>query len=103
MKLKITFFLTAVLLISANISAQKPEPKTDAKTPEAKPSPTVKLPTVKEVLDKFVQATGGRAAIEKIQTRTMKGTVELVPMGVKGTVEVYQSAPDKSYSKLILN
>jgi hypothetical protein len=104
MKLKLTIFLTAFLMISAgHVFAQKPEPKPAAKAPEAKPSPAVKLPTVKEILDKYLQAVGGREANEKIQTRSMKGTVELAPMGIKGTAEVFQSAPDKNYSKITLN
>jgi len=102
MKLKLTIFLATILIISANVLGQKTETKTEVKTPETKPTPAVKLPTVKEILDKYVQAIGGREANEKIQTRVMKGTVELAPMGVKGTGEVYQAAPDKSYNKITL-
>jgi hypothetical protein len=102
MKIKITIFSIALLVISANVFGQKTESKPPVKTPETAPSPAAKLPTVKEVLDKYVQALGGREANEKIQTRVMKGTVELAPMGVKGTGEVYQAAPDKSYNKITL-
>lgn len=102
MKLKITIFLTAVLMLAANVWAQKPDSKSDVKAPEAKPTPAAKLPTVKEVLDKYVQAIGGREANEKIQTRVMKGNVEISPMGVKGTNEIYAVAPDKSYAKVSL-
>ena len=118
MKLKNTIFLATILMISAatlfgQTPTPKPETKTpetktpetkpsEAKTPEAKPTPAAKLPTVKEILDRYVQASGGRAALEKIQTRSMKGSIELVPMGVKGTFESYGSAPDKIYNKLVL-
>jgi zinc protease len=102
MKLKITIFLAAILMISANVFGQKTETKPVVKIPEIKPSTTEKLPTVKEILDKYVQALGGRAANEKIKTRVMKGTVDLAPMGIKGTAESYQSAPDKSYNKISL-
>ncbi len=103
MKLKITIFIAAILMISANVFGQKAETKPEVKAPETKPTPAVKLPTVKEILDKYVQALGGRAANEKIQTRLMKGTVELAPMGIKGTAEVYGSAPDKSYNRITLD
>jgi len=103
MKLKTTIFLTAILMISVNVFGQKTETKPEVKAPETKPTPAVKLPAVKEILDKYVQAIGGREANEKIQTRVMKGTNELVPMGIKGTVEVYTAAPDKSYTKVNLN
>lgn len=103
MKLKMTIFLTALLMISANVFGQKPETKTAVKPTEPKPMSVAKLPSVKEILDKYVQAIGGREAQEKIQTRMMKGTVELAPMGIKGTGEVYMAAPDKSYNKISLN
>jgi hypothetical protein len=102
MKLKNTIFLAMILMLSAlAVFAQTPTPKPEAK-PEAKPTPAAKLPTVKEILDRYVQAVGGRAAIEKVQTRMMKGTVELAPMGVRGTVESYSAAPDKFYNKMTL-
>jgi hypothetical protein len=108
MKLKLTFILTAILMISANVFGQKTETKVpetkapETKAPETKPPTAAKLPTVKEVLDKYVQAIGGREAHEKIKTRMTKGTVELAPLGVSGTAEIYASAPDKSYSKINL-
>lgn len=104
MKFKTTIFLSVMVMISANVFGQKPEAKPAAKTTETKSTPSsVKLPAAKEILDRYVQAIGGRAAHEKIKTRVLKGTIELAPMGVKGTEEVYQSAPDKIYTKLDLN
>ncbi len=103
MKLKMTLFFTLLLMISANVSGQKTDVPTGNKTPEAKPTPAaVKLPTAKEILDKYVQALGGRAASEKIRSRSMKGAVEIAPVGIKGTAEVFSAAPDKVYSKTVL-
>ena len=103
MKLKITIFLTAIFIISVNVFGQKPDPKAETKAPETKPTPAAKLPSAKEILDKYVQALGGREANEKIQSRVMKGSAEITPMGVKGTTEIYSVAPDKSYSKTVLS
>ncbi len=94
MKLKLIILLSLVLTISVSVFGQKSEP---AKNVEAKPA--AKLPTVKEILDKYVAAQGGRTANEKFKTRSMKGTIELAPMGIKGTVEGFAAAPDKIYSK----
>jgi hypothetical protein len=101
MKLKSVIFLTFIFLISINVFGQKTETaKPDAAKPaDGKSAPTAKLPTAKEILDKYVTAIGGRAANEKFKTREMKGTFELAPMGIKGTVESYAAAPDKSYTK----
>jgi len=59
------------------------------------------LPTVDAVLEKYVSATGGRAAIEKIKSRVSKGTFEIASFaGVKGTVEIYEKAPNKQVAFL---
>ena len=58
------------------------------------------LPTVDEVLDKYVQAIGGKDALDKTTTRVMKGSIELPATGdagsiVPGTIEIYMKAPNK--------
>jgi hypothetical protein len=57
------------------------------------------LPTVDQVLDKYVQAMGGRAAVEKLKSRVMKGS-QVTPDGTTIPVETYQVAPDKVVSIL---
>lgn len=107
MKLNKLIIFTTIFMIPATTAfgqnpTPKPSPKPDAKVTVITPNSMAKLPSVKEILDKYVQASGGRAALEKIQTRTMKGSVELAPMGVKGTFEYNGAAPDKVYSKITL-
>ena len=34
-------------------------------------------PSVDSILDKFIEASGGKAAMEKIKSRTIKGDLEL--------------------------
>lgn len=102
MKLNKLLIFAIVLVSSASVFGQAPTPKPDAKVSVSKTASMAKLPSVKEILDKYVQATGGRAALEKIRTRTMKGTVELAPVGVKGTFEYSGAAPDKIYNKMTL-
>ncbi len=101
MKLKTAIFLSLVTLTATGVFAQKTEkPKTAAPATDvknvAKPE---KMPNAAEILTKYVQAIGGRAANEKIKTRYIKGTFDLAPMGVKGDVESYTAAPGKSYTK----
>jgi hypothetical protein len=57
-------------------------------------------PTLDQVLDKYVQAIGGREAIEKLTTRSMKGSVENPSTGETGSIEVYRKAPDKEVSTI---
>ena len=56
--------------------------------------PAAALPTVDQVLDKFVQAIGGKAAFEKLHSREMKG-VQIVAGGTEIPIEGYQEAPNK--------
>jgi hypothetical protein len=52
-------------------------------------------PSVNQILDKYVEAIGGTAAIDKITSRVSRGTAEIVGLDVKGTIEIYEKAPDK--------
>lgn len=56
-------------------------------------------PTADQILAKYTEALGGIAAIEKLKTRSMKGTW-LTSDGITLSYEVYQSAPDKLYTIL---
>ena len=61
----------------------------------ASPSPTPEaLPSVKQILDRYVEALGGAKALEKIKTRTAKGS-RIGADGVLVPEEVHQKAPDK--------
>ena len=53
-------------------------------------------PTVDQVLEKYIAAVGGRAALEKVTSATAKGTLEIAAMGITGTVTLSQKAPNKS-------
>lgn len=119
MKLKFVA-LIGVLMFSMSVFAQKTEtpkpadvkpaePKTadakpaDAKPADAKPVTPAKLPTAKEIIDKYVAAIGGREANEKLKSSTSKGTIELSPMGIKGSTEATAVAPNKMYTKTNLS
>ena len=62
-------------------------PSSPSSTPEAPP-------TVKQILDRYVQAIGGAEALTKITSRTVKGS-RIGADGVLVPEEVYQKAPDK--------
>lgn len=75
------------------IEGAKPEAKGDGKA-------TAALPTVDSILEKYVTALGGKAAIEKLNSRTAKGTFELPAMGASGTFEMSAKAPNKTAMKI---
>lgn len=57
---------------------------------------TASLPTIDQILEKYVAGAGGRAAIEKVTSINGKGTIDIPDVGVSGTVELIQKAPDKA-------
>lgn len=59
-------------------------------------SQSAALPSVDQILDKYVTALGGRAAMEKITSRVSKGTVEIAEAGLSGTITISEKAPGKS-------
>jgi len=67
------------------------------KPAETKPAATAetRLPFADEVLDKYVEALGGKAALEKFNSRVLKGTFELPAMGITSGTEIYAKAPNK--------
>jgi len=55
------------------------------------------LPKAETLLDKYVEATGGKAAYEKNRNTVSTGAMDFAAMGLKGTLTAYKAAPDKSY------
>jgi len=55
------------------------------------------LPKAETVLNHFVDATGGRAALEKLHNIVQHGAVEFAAQGIKGTITIYEGAPNDSH------
>ena len=57
---------------------------------------TPAVPTVDQVLDKYIAAMGGQAAFDKITSRTARATIEIPDMGMTGAMTITEKAPNKS-------
>ena len=55
------------------------------------------LPTVDQVLAKFVEGAGGKAALQKITSRYVKGILEYVGEGTTQNIEIYKKAPNRYF------
>ena len=89
--------LTAPMALAQAQPASKPAEATPpATTPAAAPKGADdKLPSGKDVLLRFLEKTGGRAAYEKHTARVVTGTMEMAAMGIKAPYTLTQAAPDK--------
>lgn len=92
MKRAIWILLTVLLVASIGMS-QEPPQKPETKAPEAPPAEP--LPTVDLIFDKYVEAMGGKAAIEKLTSRLSRGTFDIPAMGASGSLTSYAKAPNK--------
>ena len=84
-----------------SIPAIKDEEMAGPGGPAKKPVENPALPKPEELLDKYLAAVGGAAAVEKITTRVQKG--KLMAFGGQSfPAEVYSKAPDKRVSVMHL-
>ena len=70
---------------------------TTAATPAAQAQPTTStaLPAGRAIIDRYVQAIGGRDAVLRHSTIRYVGTFEMPAAGMKGDLSVVQAAPNK--------
>ncbi len=78
----------AVLALAA-FPALLPPPSRAAITPEAK-----------AVVDRFFEASGGRAAWERTRSMRFKGSISV--FGLKGTLEAWRQAPDRRANEVAI-
>jgi len=51
--------------------------------------------SAKELVEKMIDAQGGRKALEAVKDTTIQGTMEMIQYGMKGTMTIYQKEPNK--------
>jgi hypothetical protein len=65
-----------------------------AATPQTKAAPAA--PTADQILNRYLEAEGGAAALQKLTSRVSTGKVDVPSMNISGTVETYEKAPDRA-------
>src|SRR5215216_7619603 len=88
-RLSIITFLGTFLIVSAMARGSQQNPNAEPQRTNA----TATVPPVDQILDRYVQAIGGKAAVEKLKTRVMKGL--LIAPGGSAPIEIYEKAPNK--------
>lgn len=74
-----------------------PPPKPLGAKPAIDSSSTAeKSPSPKEVIDKYLAAVGGEKALLKLTSRVSVGTVEISAMGLSGSADLFERAPNES-------
>lgn len=60
------------------------------------------MPTVDQILNRYIQVAGGREAWLKLTSRVSKGTIEVASKDLSGTVEVDEKAPNSILSVITI-
>ncbi|HTG17732.1 MAG TPA: hypothetical protein VK747_20970, partial [Blastocatellia bacterium] len=92
MKRTLTIMILCMAVAVTAFSQQKPADQV------AKPAAA--MPGVDQILDKYVQALGGKASLEKFTSTASKGTFEIPTFGATGSAEVWEKAPNKTALRL---
>jgi carboxyl-terminal processing protease len=81
---------------------QQPPVMPPGKPANAKPEekPASNAPSVDQILEKYVEARGGKAALENLKSRVTKGKAEISSMNLNGTAELYEKAPNKAITNI---
>ena len=79
------------LALSFSVSGQSFAQGTAAPTPKAAGA----TPTADQVLERYVEATGGRAAWQKLTSRITTGTIDAPSLNLSGKIEIREKAPDR--------
>lgn len=81
-------------------AASSPAPTPQPAEPVAPETPA--QPTAEQVIEAYIEATGGRAARETKQNYRATGVVEIAQMGLEGKLELLAARPDKMVTRMDL-
>ena len=66
-----------------------------AETSPEKVTTSVKLPTAKEIIDRFVKECGGKEAMLKHKSYHSRGKLEMSGQGISGDLEIFAAEPNR--------
>lgn len=85
--------IAACLVLALSFSARGQSTARSTAAPPATAAPA--LPAADQILNRYVEATGGRAAWQKLTSRVSSGTIDAASMNLSGTIEIHEKAPDR--------
>jgi len=100
-----TVGLAAVVSAGSALSAQTPQapaPSKPAPAAQGAKAPTASLPSARSIIDRHIEAVGGRKAILAHTSSHATGTMTVAGAGITGVLDVYSAKPDKSLVKINL-
>jgi hypothetical protein len=90
MRVPLKNFLISCLICSLAAAQPSTEPTTQPATTRSA------LPSAQEVIDRYIEATGGKAAYESLKTRRAEGTFSMADLGVEAKMTVLLRSDDRA-------
>ncbi|MEN3337921.1 MAG: hypothetical protein V7647_1597 [Acidobacteriota bacterium] len=94
--------LSVAVLYGQAAKAPPKAPAPAAAAPSAQVAPAAALPPARTIIDRYVEAIGGRKAVLAHSSTHASGSMSMASSGVSGVVDVYSAKPNKSFIKLTL-
>jgi len=89
------------LIWAVNSSAFAQAPQKSAG--KASATSATATPSADQVLDRYVEAIGGRDAWKKLNSRVSTGTIDVPDMNLTGTIEIHEKAPNFLLHTVVFN
>jgi hypothetical protein len=89
-------FSTAYLVSTASLAAQAPQ------TAPAQQGAPAALPDAREVIQRHIEAIGGREALMAHSSRHVTGTMSMPSTGLTGSFEMFEAKPNKAVMRMTL-
>jgi zinc protease len=80
---------------SLQLACARRNPGNASQSPSASPTPN-EFELVNQILDRYVEAAGGKEAIEAVKSYRMKGHFEIAALNLSGKIEVWAKDPQRS-------
>jgi hypothetical protein len=77
-------------------------PEAQGTDAEAAPAPEVALHSAETILERAIEAGGGRQAMEQTRNRMVKGKAVFKAMGLQGSLTGYEAPPNLRYARIEL-
>jgi hypothetical protein len=90
----------AFVVAAPPLRGQTPPVEAPKTSPPGKAAAQAALPSARSILDRHLDAIGGKAAVLAHSSTHATGTFTVASAGMKGTIEVFAAKPDKSLVKI---
>lgn len=94
-------FVLSLALVGTAFAQESPAPLQPGAGSE-RASAAASAPSAQDILQKYLDATGGRKAWNAVHSRVSQGNVIIPGMNLIGTAQMFEEAPDRALVKIVV-